>query len=397
MSQTDSSASQAPLVIVGSGLAGYHVAREVRQRDAERPIMLVTQDSGDFYSKPLLSTAVAKQQTPEALVQKTAGEMAAELNLIVRTSTRVESIDRVQRTLVIGHERQPWSQLVLATGAEPIRLPLAGSESVLLHSVNDLDDYRYFRKKLKPGDRVAVLGAGLVGVEFAHDLSQGGYPVDLVAPESHLLPRLIPAPVAAPLEQALAAQGVRFHLGYSAEDAQATANGVTLGLCRGGGELNVQHLLGATGLKPRTRLAQAAGLHCERGICVDRQLRTSDPDIFALGDCAEIDGLSLMYVQPLMASARILAQVLTAATSDADESPSLHLQALPILVKTAICPIVAALPPVGVDGRWHFETLEQGVVGCYTDAHDTLQGFALSGQAVRKKAQLTRQLPPLLA
>ncbi|SFX37954.1 FAD-dependent oxidoreductase [Marinospirillum alkaliphilum] len=382
----------ASLVILGSGMAGYQLATELRRLGDDRPILMLTQDGGEAYSKPLLSTALAKKQQPEQLIQATAHEQAKRLQIEIRHHRQVQAIDREQHTLLTEQGLIRYDQLVLATGAEALapRLTTPSPEGALL-SINDLDDYRRFRQQLTADTPVVVLGGGLVGVEMTQDLLNAGHSVSLLARSANLLPGLVPAAVAAPLQWALQQQGLKQYLNTSATSISGQP---------GQWQVNTdQHqtldaglIISATGLRPRIQLAQQAGLDCGRGIRVNRQLQTSDPDIHALGDCAEIDGLNLMYVQPLMASARMLASLL-----HGDDTAHLSLEALPVLVKTSRCPVVAATPPAGSRGEWQFSGDEEGMEGQFLDAQGQLLGFALSGKAVRQKARLTRLLPPLLA
>src|SRR5690554_965880 len=196
----------APLTIIGSGMAGIGLLRALRALDAERPVTLITADSGDDYSKPLLSTGFAKRLPPERLAARSALQVAEQLDAVVRTHTRVEAIDTAARTLMIGRETLPWSELVLATGAAPAApFPVADALAGRVFTINDLEDYRAFHAALealgRPG-RIAIVGAGLVGCEFANDLLAGGHAVSLVAPEAAPLPRLLPEPLGRALGEA---------------------------------------------------------------------------------------------------------------------------------------------------------------------------------------------------
>ncbi|MFW6345889.1 MAG: NAD(P)/FAD-dependent oxidoreductase, partial [Halomonas sp.] len=305
----------APLTIIGAGMAGIGLLRQLRALDAERPVTLITADSGDDYSKPLLSTGCAKRLPPERLAARNALQVADELGAVVRTHTRVEGIDLAARTLTLGAERLPWSELVLATGAAPA-VPFAVPEAVAsrVFSVNDLDDYRAFRAALealgRPA-RVAIIGAGLVGCEFANDLLAGGHEVSLVAPEAAPLPRLLPLPLGRALGEAFEEAGMLLALGAGLTALAKAGAGVEVAL-DDGSRLEADLVLVATGLRPRTALAEAAGLAVsDAGIHTDRQLATSAPGVHALGDVACVDGINAMYVQPLQASAKALARTLT--------------------------------------------------------------------------------------
>ncbi|PAU77317.1 FAD-dependent oxidoreductase [Halomonas salipaludis] len=383
----------APLTLIGSGMAALGLVRQLRARDARRPITLITADSGDDYSKPLLSTGFTKRLPPERLATRSALEVADQLGVVMRTHTRVTAIDPAARSLSIGAETLPYGELVIATGAAP-RVPFAIPEAVAsrVFTINDLDDYRGFYAALealgRPA-RVAIIGAGLVGCEFANDLVAGGHAVSLIAPEATPLPRLLPEPLGRVLGEAFGEAGIALNLErqLTALDAQGSQVAVCLD---DGHALAADLVLVATGLVPRTRLAAEAGLAVsDAGIRVDRQLRSSQPGIYALGDVACVAGVNAMYVQPLQASAKALAATL------AGEPSEVHYGAWPILVKTPLLPCVA-LPPIQPVARWRIEG-EGADLAALAEAEDgRLSGFALTGACVRRKVALARAAPALL-
>ncbi|APE30836.1 FAD-dependent oxidoreductase [Halomonas aestuarii] len=383
----------APLTIIGSGMAGLGLLRQLRQLDRTRPMTLITADSGDDYSKPLLSTGFAKRLPPMRLAARSALEVADDLDAVVRTHTRVEAIDAEARTLTIGAETLPWGELVLATGAAPAR-PFAVPEAVAdrVFSVNDLDDYRAFHAALealgRPA-RVAVIGIGLVGCEFANDLAAGGHAVEMVAPEPAPLPRLVPEPLGHALGEAFREAGMALHAGRTLATLEAEGSRVSVGL-DDGSSLSADLVLVATGLAPRTALAESAGLAVsEAGIHTDRRLATSSPGIHALGDVACVDGVNAMYVQPLLASAKALARTLTGTPTAVTYGP------WPVLVKTPLLPVVA-LPPARSPSRWRIEGEGRDLTALAEDEEGRLIGFALTGGCVRRKVELARVAPPLL-
>jgi rubredoxin---NAD+ reductase len=383
----------APLTIIGSGMAGLGLLRALRALDAERPVTLITADGGDDYAKPLLSTGFAKRLPPDRLAARSALRVAEELNAVVRTHTRVEAIDTAARTLRIGAEWLPWSELVLATGAAPavpFALPAAVASRVF--TINDLEDYRAFHGALaalgRPG-RVAIVGAGLVGCEFANDLLAGGHEVSLVAPETAPLARLLPDPLGRALGEAFEAAGMALALGVGVTTLEEAGADVAVAL-DDGSRLVADLVLVATGLRPRTALAEAAGLAVSAaGIHTDRCLATSVPGIHALGDVACVDGVSAMYVQPLQAGAKALAKTLTGTPTPVGYGP------WPVVVKTPLLPVVA-LPPTRPPARWRIEG-EAGDFTALAESEDgRLIGFALTGACVRRKVELARVAPPLL-
>ena len=378
------------LVLVGSGLAAWTVVRELRKLDAHSPITLICRDSGDFYSKPLLSNALASGKTAAQLVGTTGAAMAQTLQVNLMAHTEVTAIDPARATVLTRAGAVAYSRLVLALGADPVRLPMQGDAAERVLSVNDLQDYARFREQLAGARRVAVIGAGLIGCEFANDLVLAGHEVDVIDPGSQPLGRLLPPDAGAAVQQALADAGVRFHFGTSVQAVDADGEGLRLSLAQGQ-SLHSDLVLSAVGLRPRTALAQAAGLQVARGIVVNRQLQTSDPQIYAVGDVAEVEGQWLPFVMPLMQAARTLAAHL------AGQAAQLRYPAMPVVVKTPAVPVVVAPPPPGQAGQWHTVPSDSGLEAQWLDAQGALQGFALVGAATARKSALQKNLPAALA
>lgn len=380
----------APVVIVGTGLAGYNLAREFRKLDSQTPLLLITADDGRSYSKPMLSTGFGKHKDADGLSMAEPGTMAEQLNAEVRTHTRITGIDAGHQRLWIGEEAVRYRDLVLAWGAEVIRVPVEGDAQDALFPINDLEDYARFRLAAAGKRRVLLLGAGLIGCEFANDLSLGGYQVELVAPCEQVMPGLLHPAAAVAVQAGLESLGARFHLGPVLSSLNHAAEGL-LARLSDGTQIVCDLVVSAVGLRPRIDLAAAAGLAVNRGVMVDRQLRTSHANIYALGDCAEVDGLNLLYVMPLMTCARALAQTL------AGQPTAVRYGAMPVTVKTPVCPLVVSPPPRGLQGEWTVEGSGSDIKALCRDASGALLGYALTGAAVQEKLALNKLLPALLA
>jgi len=381
--------NEAPIVILGSGLAGTAVARELRKLDREVPVVLVTADDGDFYSKPNLSNALAQQRAPAQLVTTPRAALATQLNLDIRPHTRVLAIDAAARRLRTDAGDIEYRKLVLAVGAQPIRLPIAGDGAAEILSVNHLADYAVFRERLAGRGRVALLGAGLIGCEFANDLAAAGYAVDVFDLAPQPLGRLLPPGAAGFFRRGLEAVGVRFHFGGSVARVDKVGNGYAL-IDGAGARLETDLVMSAVGLRPEIALASAAGLTVNRGIVVDALLATSDADIFAVGDCAEVESLVLPFVMPIMQQARALAKTLAGSPTP------VAYPAMPVVVKTPACPTVVCPPPAGLAGAWRETADAAGVSAVFEDAAGRLLGFALVGAATAQKQALTPQMPAWL-
>ena len=388
----------APIVILGSGLAGISVARELRKLDKQVPLIIVTADDGGFYSKPNLSNALAAGKSAAQLALTPMAQLATQLNAsVIHAHTQVERILPEEHALETGNGKIVYSKLVLAVGAQPIRLPLQGEGAAAVLSVNHLNDYAMFREQLEGKRRVAILGAGLIGCEFANDLRVTGVDVAVFDLAPQPLARLLPTRAAAFFRARLETAGVRFHFDTSIEaitlSSQGEGGSSSYRLVDKHGNAHTTDLvLSAVGLKPATALAQAAGLKTARGIVVDKMLRTSDPDIYALGDCAEVEGLVLPFVMPIMQAARALAKTLAGDTG----SGELVYPAMPVVVKTPACQAVVCPPPTGATGAWREEAGPAGVRALFVGAGGKPLGFSLVGEAVKEKQALAAQMPAWL-
>ncbi|RJX76685.1 NAD(P)/FAD-dependent oxidoreductase [Pseudomonas sp. LS-2] len=380
----------APVVIIGTGLAGYNLAREFRKLDSETPLLLITADDGRSYSKPMLSTGFGKNKEADGLSMAEPGTMAEQLNAEVRTHTRVSGIDAGHKRLWIGEESVYYRDLILAWGAETVRVPVDGDASESVFPINDLEDYARFRAAAAGKRRVLILGVGLIGCEFANDLILGGFEVDLVAPCEQVMPTLLHPAAATAVQAGLESLGARFHLGPVLTRVSRVEDGLEAHLSDGE-VLHCDLVVSAIGLRPRVDLAAAAGLEIGRGVVVDRHLKTSHANIFALGDCAEVDGLNLLYVMPLMSCARALAQTLAGTPTPVKYGP------MPVTVKTPICPLVVSPVPKGREGVWSVEGQGADIKALCHDADGNLLGYALTGAAVMEKLALNKVLPALLA
>jgi rubredoxin-NAD+ reductase len=379
----------APIVIVGAGLAGYTLAKELRKLAPEQPITLITADSGALYSKPMLSNALAQGQTAQTLIQASAAEQAEKLDLDIRPNCTVSAIQPQEHRLETESGEFQYSKLVLALGARPRQFDFPGAELAL--SVNSLADYARFRASLMPGAHVVILGAGLVGCEFANDLAASGHAVTLVEAADRALQRMAPAGLSQRLQDSLQKLGVECLFGSGASEIKQLEHGYAVSLGNGR-QLNADLVLSATGLMPETALARSAGLAVGLGIQVNDQLATSAEDIYALGDCVELGGTLYSYVLPLMQQARVLASILSGTPG------RLSLPALPVAVKTPACPLVLCPPAGNAQGDWHCERDdEQGAMHHFLGRDGALLGFALAGDACGQRRQLAARVPPLLA
>ena len=376
-----------PVVIVGSGHAGYQLAAALRALSPDVPITVFTGDDGAIYSKPMLSCALGKGKTAQQLRQSSALAWEQALNVRVYPHTRVLAIDRQQRQIETSIGAYPYGRLVLATGAEPVRPVIAGDESGLI-SVNSLADYARFRDAIADKRHVTILGDGLIGCEFAHDLAEAGYDVTVVGLGRWPMSTLLPQSVGEKLQQALGALGVQWCLNATVTAARRVAEeGLELTLSNGQ-RLVTDAALSAIGLRPSIGLAQACGLETGKGIRVSACGQSSDPAIFALGDCAEYPGGWQPYIAPINQAIPALARSLTGALTPANLSPA------PVIVKTPCMPL--AFHPATRPGQWHSERHGDDLMAFHYDDSGTISGFALLGPSVQhhRSAWMAELLSP---
>ena len=416
-----------PIIIIGAGLAGWTTAREFRKLDATTPVVMITADSGDFYAKPTLSNAFAQKKAPEQLVVTPAAKMAETQNVTLLAHTRVLSFDPYVKTVTFDKDGVvssfDFSSLVLATGAQPIRVPVSGDAAEQVLSVNSLDDFTSFYEVLKLTSnrrfdclnsyennskigneneasvpvKIVIMGAGLIGCEFANDLVNAGYPVSVVDPASRTLSALLPETASEQLRQALKDLGVQWHFGTTVQAVNQSANQpdkdaesellVTLANDQ---TIPADVVLSAIGLRADTRMALVAGLACERGIQVDTALQTSAPNVYALGDSAQYasaGNTTLPYVMPIMNAARALAQTLAGKRTD------VVFPIMPVAVKTPALPLMIAPPKVGSEGQW---TSAESNVWLFNNEKNVTVGFVLAGAQTAKRTEMVKLLQTAL-
>lgn len=387
------------ITIIGSGMAGYTLAREFRKLDKTTPLLIITTDDGGFYSKPMLSNAFAQNKQAAQLVSQTAAQMAEQINASILQFTTVKQIDSANKIINTSVGDFGYDKLVIAVGAQPIRLPVAGNAASQIMSVNNVTDYAKLRDSIAATGapaRITILGAGLIGCEFADDLAGAGHIVTVLDPNTLPLAALAPKQISLALKNALESRGVNFKLGTTASsiDAAATGDGRLQVSLANGEVFTTDIVLSAVGLRADLRLAQAAGLETDRGILVDTTGQTSIKDIYALGDCAQYtnpeDGSRpvLPYIAPIMTAARAIARSLTGEITQIDLKPA------PVIVKTPSCPIalVAPAPQLAALGRW--EHAQNGAVNIsrFYDADDAMKGFAVAPQDAKLRASLLAEI-----
>ncbi|HLD17432.1 MAG TPA: FAD-dependent oxidoreductase [Coxiellaceae bacterium] len=377
---------KAGVVIVGSGLSGYSVAKAFREADTTTPLTIFSSQEAHYYSKPLLSTALTQKRTPEALPMASTADMEAKLFAKIYAKTTVTAIDSVNHTLQLDTgESYPYAQLVLAVGANAIQPKLQGNALGNVHSVNNLEAYAHFRDTIETKKTITILGSGLVGCEFANDLSNAGYKVSVISPEGYPLAALVPEPIGRAVQAALQGVGVQWHLNRLAVSVNAAEGHYRVRLADGS-FLTPEVVLSAVGIRPNITLAKQAGLAINQGIVVNEYLETSQPHIYAIGDCAEVLGQVYLYVAPLLHCANVLGKNLAGGRA------TVHYPLMPIVIKTPACPVVVLPPPKGLSVEWKIEGDNTHLKALCYSKEGRLIGFALSGQKTQEKMQLIKKM-----
>ena len=377
-----------PIVVIGSGHAGLTLTRELRMINKEIPIILVTQDDGCAYYKPNLSKAIALGKSANDLMMKSSKHIEKEQDIIIKTETKVLSINVKERFITVdagnGTERIAYQSLVLGTGAAPIKLPIKGNAKDDVISVNTLDEYREFRDIIENKERILVIGAGFVGIEFASDIGYLGHNIDVVDMEAWPLRRALPEELGKAIVDSFPKDKVNFHFGKSVVAVDSKGQGYEVTFASGE-KLMTDVVLSAVGIRLNIDLAKDADIETNRGIIVDNCARTSAKHIYAIGDCAEICGQTLPFIVPATAAAKALAKTLL--TSVVTE---LRVPHLAVAVKIPTCSTIVC-PSLSREGEWKVEGEAPDFIARFTNAEGEVTGFALTGKATTQKGFLLKE------
>ncbi|WP_370412651.1 NAD(P)/FAD-dependent oxidoreductase [Streptomyces fradiae] len=301
------------IVVVGGGTAGARLAQRL-------PVTLLGEEPHAPYNRLLLADVLAGRYGPEVIALPAAREPAR-----LGAGARAVRIDRAARTVECADgSLVPYDRLVLATGAAPVLPPLRGLRGAQLptgvHPFRTLDDCLALRELVRPGVRAVVVGGGLLGVSAARALAAGGAEVMLTQQGERLMERQLDDEAAALLRTHLTDLGVEVHTECRVSGLRQQNGAVTAVELADGFVLDAQIVVLACGVRPRVALAREAGLALRTGVVVDDELRTSDPYIHAIGDCAEHAGRVYGLAGPALEQADVLAELLT-AEADAPAVP----------------------------------------------------------------------------
>ena len=374
------------ILIIGSGFAARQLVKNLRRQDGEVPIRLIAADSCDEYNKPELSHVFSQNQTADALTRQSLGDFAEQFQLTVHPHTRITTIDTQQKMVRSGEQVWHYDKLVLAIGAAAIVPPLPGHELML--TFNSQQEFRDNQLTLLQAQRVLILGGGLIGCELAMDMCRAGKQVTLVDRSGSLLSGLMPVEASCRLQHCLQQMGVELLLNQQLGALTQHDEGIqaTLSNAR---QLWVDAVIASVGLRPNVGLARQAGLLVNRGIQVNNRLQTSQTDVYALGDCAEIEGQLLPFLQPIQFSAMTLAKNLLGAAE------AVKLPAMLVKVKTPSLPLQLAGETHRQDLSWSIIAEQQGMVAKGFDQHQQLRAFIVSEDHMKLAFGLLKELNAL--
>ncbi|MGF1843716.1 NADH:flavorubredoxin reductase NorW [Vibrio clamense] len=376
----------APITIIGSGFAAYQLVKSIRRQDNSASIRVITADDGHDYNKPDLSHVFSKQQQVSDVITLKSEAFAQQYHVELLTNHQVTSVDAEAQTVTSNEKTYSYSSLVFATGATPFVPPFAGSADNRIMTLNSLKEFERYQTGISTSKHMLLIGGGLIGVELALDLANSGKKVTLVEPNTTLMQNLLPEYVADKLTQALKRNQIVVHTEVTVTELNEREEIITAQL-NDGSKVEADSVMVCAGLTPNVALAEKSGLAVNRGICVNTQLQTSQPNIYALGDCAELDGQVRAYLQPTLMSATALAKTLLGSPS------AVNLPSMMIKVKTPSYPIqVAGITDSKQVTRWNMDIDATGIIAKAFDEKETLIGFVVTEQKVTQAFTLLRAL-----
>lgn len=270
------------IVIVGGGAAGFAAADMLRKEGYDGPATIISADESAPYDRPNLSKEYLSGQAPEEWIPLRPPNYYADNHIDLVLNARVTSLDTKQKQIqLLNGKMYQFDVLLLATGAEPVKIPIPGASESQLFYLRTFADSKALIQKAQTAGQVVVVGASFIGLEVAASLRERGIRVHIVAPEEQPLARTLGPEVGELIRRLHESHGVVFHLGQTV--ARLDGNKAILS---DGSVLDADFLVLGVGVHPSLSLAQQAGLKIDRGIVVNEYLETNAPGVFAAGDAA---------------------------------------------------------------------------------------------------------------
>jgi nitrite reductase (NADH) large subunit len=304
--------SKERLIVIGNGMAGCRAVEEILKRDPNRyAITMFGAEPRPNYNRIMLSPVLAGEKTFDDIIIN-GPEWYRDNNIALQTGCKVTSIDPASHTIFAdGGVVEQYDKLVLATGSDPVVLPLPGANLQGVVAFRDIDDVDRMVSISGRGGNAVVIGGGLLGLEAAYGLSRRGMDATVVHLMDVLMERQLDPSAGHLLAEALKARGVTTILNAQSEEILGK-NGKVTGLrLKDGRVLSCDLLVMAVGIRPKATLAKQSGLLVNRGVVIDDAMRSSDPAIFAVGECAEHRGQCYGLVAPIWEMCRAMADTLT--------------------------------------------------------------------------------------
>ena len=270
------------IVVLGGGAAGFAAAEMLRREGFGGPLTVVSADQSAPYDRPNLSKDYLAGSAPEEWIPLRPPEFYPQNNIDLRLGTEVTAIDiEEHRVRLPGNEALAYTKLLIATGAEPVRLEVPGGNLPHVRTLRSLADCRTIIDRAREGSRVVIVGASFIGLEAAASLSRRRAEVHVVAPEPRPMERVLGPAMGEFVRSLHESHGVVFHLGRTVAAVEPQCVQLS-----DGARIDAELVVVGIGVRPRLALAENAGLAIDRGVLVDEYLETSAPGVFAAGDIA---------------------------------------------------------------------------------------------------------------
>ena len=275
------------IVVIGGGQAGAQALQSLRQSGYAGALTLVGDEPALPYQRPPLSKAYMKGEMTEERLYFRPAPWYQDQNIEVILSTPAKSIDRANRTVELAHGGHlDYDALIIATGSRPRVLPIKGATLHGVHDLRDLSDVERIRPNMVAGRKMVIVGAGYIGLEAAAVARQMGLDVTVLEMAPRVLARVTSPVMSEFFETEHRAQGVQILTEARLDHLDGNDDKVTAAILADGTRIDADIVLVGIGILPNEELAREAGIACNNGILVDRDARTSDPRVFAAGDCA---------------------------------------------------------------------------------------------------------------
>ena len=372
----DSMGAKLPIVIVGTGPVGIRTAQELLRHAPDTPIVQYGAEPWLPYDRVKLSSLLAGEVTTLDIQNEL--RTSPDHHVVQHHNCAIQSIDRANACVTdVNGRRQPYSKLVLAVGSSPHLPHIEGIENPNIFAFRNLNDVQQLLARRVRSRRTVVIGGGLLGLEAARAMQKNNTEVVVIEHNARLMQRQLDEQAADLLREHLLQMGIKIYLKTAIKSFEANASNHYIYLANGK-SIVCDTVIVATGIKPNVQLAMDAGLHVGRGIKVNDALQTSDPDIYAVGECAEHNGLVYGLVAPGMEQASVAAHHIVGAS--VAYRGSVSATRLKVVDKTVFS---TGIVGDDVDVNFHrqliFQNASQGIYRCLTLRRYELVGAVALG------------------